>query len=118
MNEYRFPPAPENRFPCAISRNAPTWVRTPGDHAFDQVAEPTIRWRGPNSEWASSGLLGSPRTGWFCQRTLAISVDLRLFLASVKLYPRLAVAPELKLFRSCAVRLIEWPSLLLSMTYM
>src|ERR1044071_7321456 len=112
MNEYRFPPAPENRLPCAISRKTPPWVRTLDDHALDHVAEPTIRCRGPNSEWASSGLLGSPLTGWFCQSTLAISVDLRLFFASVKLYARVAEAPERKLLRSCAVRLIEWPSLL------
>ena len=42
---------------------------------------PTMRCRWPNSEKLSSGLFGSPCTGWFCHSTLAISVDLRLFFA-------------------------------------
>ena len=54
-----------------------------GDHVFEYVAPPTMRCRWPNSEKLSSGLFGSPCTGWFCHSTLAISVDLRLFFASV-----------------------------------
>ena len=53
------------------------------DHLLDHEADPMILCRWPNSEKLSSGLFGSPCTGWFCHSTLAISVDLRLFLAWV-----------------------------------
>src|SRR3989454_9185621 len=65
-----------------------------GDHALLYVADPMMRCRCPNSEGASSGLLGSPFTGSFCHSTLAISVDFRALRASVKLYPRLADKPR------------------------
>src|SRR2546427_8646473 len=70
-----------------------------GDHALLYVADPMMRCRCPNSEGASSGLLGSPFTGSFCHSTLAISVDFRALRASVKLYPRLADKPDAKIDR-------------------
>ena len=61
-------------------------------------------------------MLGSPFTGSFCHKTLAISVDFRLLRASVKLYARLVESPDAKFLRSCAVTLTECPSLVLSST--
>ena len=55
-------------------------------------------------------------TGWFCHKTLAISVDFSRFLASMKLYESMALSPKSNVFRSCAVTLTLEPSLVLSMT--
>ncbi len=80
------------------------------------MAEPTIRCRCPNSECVSGERLGSPGVGWLENRTLAISVDLSRFLASVKLYERLASRPKAKIFRSWPVTLTLYPSDVLSST--
>src|SRR5207244_11941817 len=89
-----------------------------GDHALLYVADPMMRCRCPNSEGASSGLLGSPFTGSFCHSTLAISVDFRALRASVKLYPRLADNPEMMFLRSWDVTYKESPLLEFAITYL
>src|ERR1044071_6306345 len=100
MNEWRLPPFPAKRLPCAISRKSPTEVLNRCDQEWAHVAVPMMRWRWPNSDQLSSGLLGSPCTGWFSHSTLAISVDFRLFLASVKLYASEVLSAEPNSLRS------------------